>query len=244
MITLELLDVYFGPQKTTRKFTQERIDKILKDMESYNFLWPEERDLFVYTLIKNEAAIAFEDEDRGTLKEEYFSPYKIPHVPHKPWQEKGIRIAPALRQRIIDLLQLKIRAGVYEYCQSPYRSRWFCTWNEEKQKLRIVHDLQPLNAVSIKESSIPPHLDQFVNQFLGGKCFTVLDLYWGFDARKMDQASRDMTAFQTPLGLLRITSLPTGYTNSPSEFQECMVFIFQDEIVKQVMNVFIDDAPI
>jgi len=65
-----------------------------------------------------------------------------------------------------------------------------------------VHDLQPLNAVSIKESSISPNLDQFVDQFLGGKCFTVFDLYWGFDARKMDEASRDMTAFQTPLGLL------------------------------------------
>ena len=107
-----------------------------------------------------------------------------------------------------------------------------------------MHDLQPLNAISLKESSIPPNLDQFVDQFLSGKCFTILDLHWGFDARKMDEASRDMTAFLTPLGLLRITSLPTGFTNSPSEFQECMVFIFQDEIISQIMNVFIDDAPI
>jgi hypothetical protein len=60
----------------------------------------------------------------------------------------------------------------------------------------------------------------------------------------MDKASRDMTAFLTPLGLLHITSLPTGFTNSPSEFQECMVFIFQDEIAPQIMNVFIDDAAI
>ena len=87
-------------------------------------------------------------------------------------------------------------------------------------------------------------MDEFVNQYLGGKCFTVLDLYWGFDARKMDEASRDMTAFYTPLGMLRITSLPTGFTNSPSEFQECMVFVFKEAIVNQVMNVFIDDAPI
>ena len=47
-----------------------------------------------------------------------------------------------------------------------------------------------------------------------------------------------------PIGLLRLTSLPTGFTNSPSEFQEGTVFIFNEEIVKQVMNVFIDDAPI
>jgi transposase InsO family protein len=53
-----------------------------------------------------------------------------------------------------------------------------------------------------------------------------------------------MTAFLTPLGLLHITSFPTGFINSPSEFQECMVCIFQDEIIPQIMNVFIDDAPI
>jgi hypothetical protein len=112
-----------------------------------------------------------------------------------PWQKRNIPIPPGLRDKVIDLLCLKIKAGVYEPCQSPYRSRWFCTWIEAKQKLYIVHDLQPLNAVSLKESSIPSNLDQFMDQFLGGKCFTVLDLYWEFDARKMDKASRDMTVF-------------------------------------------------
>ena len=244
LTTLVPIDVNFLDPEPTKKFTQERIDKINNDMLSHDFLSPEERKLFLYVLIKNEAAIAFVDEDRGTLKESYFSPYKIPHVPHEPWQQKNIPIPPGLREKVIELLQLKIKAGVYEPCQSSYRSRWFCTWIPAKQKLRIVHDLQLLNGVTIKESSIPPNLDQFVDQFLGGKCFTVLDLYWGFDARKMDETSRDMTAFYCPIGLLRLTSLPTGFTNSPSEFQECMVFIFNEEIVKQVMNVFIDDAPI
>ena len=100
-----------------------------------------------------------------------------------------------------------------------------------------------MNIISIKEFSIPANLDQFENWFLGGKCFTILDLYWGFDARKMNKASYGITAFLIPLGLLRITSLSTGFTNSPSEFQKCMVFIFQDEIVPQIMNMFIDDAP-
>ena len=176
------------------------------------------------------------------LKESYFSPYKIPHVPHAPWQERNIPILPCLCEKAVELLHLKIKARVYEPCQSPYRSKWFCTWNPQKQKLHIVHDLQPLNKVSIKEFSILPNMDELVNQYLGGKCFTVLDLYLGFDARKMDEASCDMTAFYTPLGMLHITSLPTGFTNSPSEFQECMVFGFKEEIVNQVMNVFIDNA--
>ncbi|KAF8547331.1 DNA/RNA polymerase, partial [Imleria badia] len=193
LTTLVLLDANFPDAEPTEKFTKERLDKIEADMKSHKFLSPDEQKLFLHVLVKNEAAIAFVDEDRGTLKETYFSPYKIPYVEHEPWQQKNIPIPPGLREKIVELLQLKIKAGVYEPCQSPYCSKWFCTWIPAKQKLRIVHDLQLLSGITIKESSIPPNLDQFVDQFLGGKCFTVLDLYWGFDARKMDEASRDIT---------------------------------------------------
>jgi hypothetical protein len=37
--------------------------------------------------------------------------------------------------------------------------------------------------------------------------------------------------------------MPTGFTNSPAEFQRCMLFILQDEIPKTA-NIFIDDLPI
>jgi hypothetical protein len=97
--------------------------------------------------------------------------------------------------------------------------------------------------VSIRDASQLPILDDFVEPYAGCQCFTVFDLFWGFDARIVDPISRDMTAFYTPLGLLRLTALPMGYTNSPAEFQKCMTFILQDEI-PDVANIFIDDLPI
>ena len=110
-------------------------------------------------------------------------------------------------------------------------------------KIRIVHDLQVLNGVTIRDAGLPPILDDFVEPFAGHQCYSVFDLYWGFDARKVHPTSRDLTAFLTPLGLLRITSLPTGFTNSPAEFQACMSFILQHEI-PHVADIFIDDLPI
>ena len=71
----------------------------------------------------------------------------------------------------------------------------------------------------------------------------VFDLFWGFDARKIHKRSRDLTAFMTPLGLLQITLLPTIFTNSPAEFQKCMVMVLKDEI-PHTTNIFIDDLPI
>lgn len=47
----------------------------------------------------------------------------------------------------------------------------------------------------------------------------------------------------TPLRLLQITSLPTGFINSPAEFQKCMAIILHDEI-PDTANIFIDDLPI
>lgn len=77
-------------------------------------------------------------------------------------------------------------AGVYEPSQSSYRSRWFCVL-KKSGKLRIVHDLQPLNKVTIREAGLPPNLDDFVEPFAGCQCYTVFDLYWGFDARKAEK---------------------------------------------------------
>lgn len=207
-----------------------------------DFLWPEEVKLFAHIIRTNEHVLAFEDSERGTLREDYFSPYIMPVVPHIPWAHGNIPIPPGIKEKVVDLLKEKMKAGVYERSQSSYRSRWFCVL-KKNGNLRIVHDLQPLNAVSIRETGLPPILDDFVEPFAGRKCYTVFDLFWGFDARKVDPASRPMTAFLTPLGLLQITSIPTGYTNSPSEFQASMTFVLQDEIPAKT-NIFIDDVPI
>jgi transposase InsO family protein len=174
--------------------------------------------------------------------DDYFSPYIIPTVDHIPWTYKNIPIPPGIRNEVVEIIREKIAAGVYEPSQASYRSQWFCV-KKKSGKLRIVHDLQPLNGVTIRDADVPPILDEFVEPFAQQQCGTVFDLYWGYDARKIDVKSRDMTTFWTPLGLLRLTSLPMGFTNSVAEFQKCMTFILKDEI-PHVADMFIDDCPI
>ena len=224
----------------TDNLTTERMKAL--EVNHEGFLWPEEEKLFKHIIKVNERVLAFDEEERGTLQEDYFSPYIMPVVPHIPWAHKNYPIPRGIQEKVVDLLRDKMKAGVYERSQSSYRSKWFCVL-KKNGNLRIVHDLQPLNAVSIRETGLPPVLDDFVEPFAGRKCYTVFDLFWGFDARKVHASSRPMTAFLTPLGLLQITSIPTGYTNSPAEFQACMTFILQDEI-PHIANIFIDDLPI
>jgi transposase InsO family protein len=226
--------------KPTTKVTEERMAAL--EVDSKCELLPEERKLLKHILVLNERSIAFAEEERGTFRRDYFSDYKMPTVEHQPWQDKNMPIPHGYKDEIIRLLKEKIDHGVYEEAQSSYRSRWFCV-KKKNGELRIVHDLQKLNGVSIRDSGVPPILEEFVEAYAGQSVYTVLDMYWGFHARMLDVDSRDMTAFQTPLGVLRIASLPMGYTNSPAEFQACMMFILQDEVPDKA-GVFIDDIPI
>ena len=224
----------------TAKVTGERMNAI--DIDSNPDLLPEEKKLLKHIIVLNERGVAFSENERGTFRSDYFSDYKMPVVDHQPWQDKNIPLPQGYKDEIIKLLKEKADAGVYEEAQSSYRSRWFCV-KKKNGGLRIVHDLQKLNGVSIKDSGVPPILEEFVEAYAGRSIYTVLDMYWGFHARILDKDSRDMTAFQSPLGVLRLVSLPMGYTNSPAEFQACMMFILQDEVPDKA-GVFIDDIPI
>jgi len=102
----------------TAKITEERM-KVL-NVNTIGFLQPEEEKLFKWIMTTNEAGIAFEDAERGTLKDSYFSPYIIPTIPHVPWVHKNQAIAPGLLERVLEVLKLKIIAGVYEQSQSSY----------------------------------------------------------------------------------------------------------------------------
>ncbi len=91
---------------------------------------------------------------------------------------------------------------MYEHSDASYRSRWFCV-KKKDGSLRLVHDLQPLNAI-----------------------------YVGYDHRTLDTSSRDLTTVQSPVGSVRLTTLPQGWTGAGPIF---LVFILEPEIPDPVL---------
>ena len=106
----------------TRKTTNEWI-KILEIND--DFLWPEEEMLFKHIMILNEEAIAFEDSERGTLKESYFSPYIIPTVPHVPWECQHIPMYnPVITSQYVQYWTSRLALStcdMYHFSASPSR---------------------------------------------------------------------------------------------------------------------------
>lgn len=106
-----------------------------------------------------------------------------------------------------------------------------------------MHDLQPLNAVTVRDSGMPPYVDSLSESCSGRVLLALLDLLVGYDHRKLALASRDYTTFQTPLGTLQLTSLPMGWTNSVPIFHNDVLHILGPE-VPDVCEPFVDDAPV
>src|SRR5205807_3318365 len=88
---------------------------------------------------------------------------------------------------------------------------------------------------------------RMVADVCSGECFcsavvSLVDLFSGYDQCTLDPASRDITAFHTPLGLMRMTTLPMGYTNAVQVFDRVMRKVLHEQILQGRCEPFIDDV--
>ncbi|MBW0583999.1 hypothetical protein O181_123714 [Austropuccinia psidii MF-1] len=222
----------------TLKVTEERISMI--NFGPSGWLSEEETNLLKNAILLREKAIAFCQEERGVLKHSYGKPYKIPVISHKPWQNKPIPIPKSILPQFIELVRERIRTGLYEQSTSSYNSPLFCVV-KPKGKLRIVHDLQDLNKVTIKDAGLPPNVDEFVGSFSQRACYGLGDIMGGYDERELYIDTRPLTTFETPLGRVQLTRLPQGATNSVAFYKAQMTWILQEEIPEH-LGIFIDDG--
>ena len=156
---------------------------------------------------------------------------------------QNIPIPHGIYKEVCRIIQKKIEAGVYEPSNVSYQSRWFTVLKKDKKSLRIVHSLEPLNAVTIAHSGLPPATDELVAKFAGRACGGMFDLYVRYDERLLAEESRDMTTFQTPYRALHLVTLPIGWTNSVMIFHDDVTEILKPKIPEHTI-LYIDDVPV
>ena len=182
------------------------------------FLSDAEKQLFIDILFEFEGAIAFTDSEMGLLDPSIEPPVVIPTVPHEPWQQQNLRLPKAMEEAATEIVKEKLQHGLLEFSQGPYRSRYFLVEKKPKGAWRLINDVQQLNKVTIRDSGMPPAVDEFSEDFAGYPITSAIDYYSGYYQIPLDKESRDLTAFLTMLGLVRMTRLPTGWTNSVANF--------------------------
>lgn len=239
--TLPILPDDPPPFQPGVRYTAKRREAL--DLNPNGFLWPAEDRLAHEVVRLNQMGLAWDESEKGRFREDMFPPIRMPTVEHVPWNVPNGKIPTGNFEKVMEIIKDKVDSGAYEPSNSSYRSRWFTVVKKDGESLRIVHDLQPLNAVVIKDSSVPPATEELAEAFASRGCYAGLDLFVSFDQRTLDSRSRDLTTFQTPRGALRLTCIPMGYTNSVQVMQGDVTFILQEEI-PHITQPFIDDVAV
>jgi hypothetical protein len=156
-----------------------------------------------------------------------------------PISKRPYRMPPAELAELKKQLQELLDKGFICPCTSP----WGCPALFVKKKdesLRLCIDYRPLNAVTIKNKYPLPRIDVLIDQLVGAKVFSKIDLSSGYHQIKIRASDIPKTAFSTRYGLYEFLVMSFGLTNAPAYFIYLMNSVFMPELDKFVV-VFIDD---
>ena len=103
--------------------------------------------------------------------------------------------------------------------------------------------MQLANKVTIRNKGYGPIVDEVAEAFAGHAIYSIGDLYSAYDQFQLAFESRDLTTMKTPLGLVRMCTLPQGATNSVAHMQNVMNQILKDFVPEKTIP-FVDDIPI
>ena len=220
------------------RITPERVEKMLVG----DSMQMKEKELLLSCLYNREAAFAWNFSEIGQIRPEVTPPMEIRTVPHEAWQAAGFPIPKALQGTVIEMLRERMNAGLLERCHGPYRNPWFLV-KKKSNKYRMVNAAMNINRVTIRDANLPPQVDAFAEEFAGMQMTSLIDFFSGYDQLSFDKRSRDLTAFMTPLGLLRMTTLPQGATNSVGQFVRVANHIL-DAHIPEKCQTFVDDVAV
>jgi len=206
--------------------------------------------LMAYLSVENQAVI-----DRLPVVNEFpeVFPDEIPDVPPEREVEFSIDLVPGtkpvsmapyrmsaselaeLKKQLEDLLDKKfVRPSV-----SPWGAPILLV-KKKDGSMRLCIDYRQLNKVTIKNRYPLPRIDDFMDQLVGARVFSKIDLRSGYHQIKVKDEDMQNTAFRTRYGHYEYKVMPFGVTNAPGVFMEYMSRIFHAYFDKFVV-VFIND---
>ena len=162
---------------------------------------------------------------------------------HTAWQARSFHVPKALKGKVIKLVNDRIKKGVLEFYHGPYRNPFFLVGKKKPGEYRLVNAAMNYNRVTIRDANLPPSSDDFSEEFAGMHILSLVDWMSGYDQIELAVESRDLTAFMTPIGLVRHTTLPQGATNSVAQFVRAGHVVLLHQI-PHAARLFVDDVAI
>ncbi|CAO2144897.1 unnamed protein product [Urochloa humidicola] len=166
--------------------------------------------------------------------------HEIPLLPgSQPFRLRPYRYNPAQKDEIERQVDMLLRNGMIQESVSPFASPILLV-KKKTGDWRLCVDYRRLNAMTVKNKFPLPIIEEILDELVGARWFTTLDLSSGFHQILMKLQDRYKTAFQTHHGHYEYLVMPYGVTGGPATFQQQMNTLLGPFLRKFVV-VFIDD---
>jgi hypothetical protein len=204
---------------------------------------PEERENLLAFLHRNKDLFAHKVKQEPALVPAFHIKYDKEKFEREKAAKQYCRpLDSAKKQAVEDFVKQALIDRVIEIPHAPAWSQVLLTPKQDG-KFRFCLDYRLLNKHS-KISGWPlPNIGELLRH-IGSqrpKFFATLDLTSGYHQMAVDPGSRDATTFTTHLGNYRWLRVPMGPSGAPSYFQRTMSTIVMKDIIKQIVEIYLDD---
>lgn len=217
----------------------ETIRELLEQPLQQSILTEKQKDYFINKLQPIKEVFQSPTGKPGRLK--HFPPVRIHAKEHAPWRLKTIPLGDK-KNIAVEILEKMIAEEQLEFAPtSAYRNPWFLL-KKSSGGFRFLIDLRVLNSFVELEAGHPKDVREIILNISGRKYLTTLDISNAYFQLELDERDRDITAFVTPIGVLRFKVMPQGFKNLVSFFTNVLTKILRE--ISTFTESFLDDIAI
>ena len=229
--------LFNAPTKLIDRSPKERITELHKIVDKM-FKPGTKENKFMKTQVNDMPSIFGLDDEPLNISPMFV--YKIKLTSEDPVYRKAYPVPIKFQEQLEQQIEEMLLQGIIEQSASAFNAPLVPVVKSDG-KLRVTVDYRHLNTVVHDERYVIPSISDMFSTMQDSKFFSNLDIRQAFWQIKLDEESKQYTAFSTPRGKYHFNSLPMGLKCSSGAFQRIIDSVLYG-LTGRVCKIFIDDV--